>query len=82
MQRCMIHKKKGQVPGGAVDAPNPQDPDELAAIPEEELEGLEVYDPQEESLNPANGYCSRFESDPILFGLMWISCNICVNWIC
>ena len=35
---------------GAVDAPNPQDPDELAAIPEEELEGLEeVYDPQEES---------------------------------
>ena len=42
--------KEGQVPEGAVDAPNPQEPDELAAIPEEELEGLEeVYDPQEES---------------------------------
>ena len=31
--------EEGQVPEGAVDAPNPQDPDELAAIPEEELEG-------------------------------------------
>ena len=42
--------EEGQMPEGAVDAPNPQDPDELAALPEEELEGLEeVYDPQEES---------------------------------
>ena len=42
--------EEGQVLEGAVDAPNPQDPDELAAIPEEELEGLEqVDDPDEES---------------------------------
>ena len=42
--------QEGQVPECAVDAPEPQDPDELAAIPEEELEGLEdVYDPQDES---------------------------------
>ena len=42
--------EEGQVPEGTVDAPNPQDPDELSAIPEEEMEGLEeVYDPQEEN---------------------------------
>ena len=42
--------QEGQVPEGPVNVPEPQDPDELAVIPEEELEGLEdVYDPQDES---------------------------------